>query len=221
MNKFQTIALSLLIIAGTNITTCALAAPVDTEEKDPDYIMDTSKIGNTDNGYVRSEQFLELGSPTPSALSMEGAQSLRSGSIDRALTVLQRAVEMAPLDLDNRILYAETLEKKLMSDPKLFNFIVKQWFFIYQKAEFYDHKYAALNHLVDLTGTQPKRFENAQKFLARVILPTDGSVKVAMGGPKVSDAKKNSKKAKIDKNNIDPDADIRHGKKDVSNDVWQ
>jgi len=108
------------------------------------------------------------------------------GNLDRALTVLQRSVEMAPLDMDGRILYAEALEKKLLKqeekDPILYNFLVKQWLFVYKKSEFADQAMQGLQHLTSLTGTQPKRFESIPKFLVRVLLPEDGSTKVALGG---------------------------------------
>jgi len=183
------------------------------EEKVPDYVMDTSKIGESENGYIRSEQLLELGNPTAGSLSIEGEQSLRQGGLNGALTVLQRAVEMAPLDMDNRILYAQTLEKKLMmekdkKDPKLFNFIVKQWYFVYKKAEFLDQSMLGLNHVMQLTGSRPKRFENARKFFARVLIPEDGSVKVALGGEKM-----NQSKAHLHKDiSEDPDKDFMQAK---------
>ncbi len=214
MNKIQTITLGLLLTASMT-GFCSQCAPAE-EEKTPDYIMDTSSIGNSENGYIRSEQLLELGSPTPSALSIEGEQSLRQGSIDRALTVLQRSVEMAPLDIDSRILYAQTLEKKLMmekdkKDPKLFNFCIKQWYCVYKKAEFLDQTMLGLSHVVELTGTQPKRFENAQKFFARVLLPEDGSVKVVIGGnnkPKIS-------KKKVDKDDMQFNSELTQSKSGV------
>jgi hypothetical protein len=212
MNKIKTAASFFLIIAASLSTNCQMAAAEDTdkdkEAKDPDYIMDTSNIGESDNGTIRSEQLLELGSLTPGALSLEGEQSLRQGSIDRALTVLQRSVELAPMDIDARILYAQTLEKKLMmekkkKDPALFNFLIKQWFFVYQKADYLDEKLQGLSHVVELTGTQPKRFERPAKFLARVLIPEDGSVKVVIGGNNPAATKKLAEKAALN-----PDKDF-------------
>ena len=154
--------------------------------KPEDYIMDTSGVGKTSGTIVSSDQFLELGVSSPNALRLEGEQSLRMGNLDRAITVLQRSVEMAPLDMDGRILYAEALEKKLIKqkekDPSLYNFLVKQWLFVYKKSEFPDQSMQGLQHLISLTGTQPKRMEKPEKFLTRILLPEDGSVKVALGG---------------------------------------
>ena len=100
------------------------------------------------------------------------------------------------------------MKTSLANDREIFNFLVKQWFFVYKKSEFLDQKFSALNHIIDLTGTRPKHFESPQKFLARVLLPEDGSVKVALGGNKAD----NNKKKSVDKNNIDPDSAIREGK---------
>ena len=125
VNRFRKLASASLVWA------VAIACISPAIARDDDFIMDTDCIGRSNNGVVTSDQFLELGVPTSNALRMEGEQSMRIGNLDRALTVLQRSVEMAPMDIDGRILYAEVLEKKLLKqkkrDPKLFNFIVKQF----------------------------------------------------------------------------------------------
>jgi hypothetical protein len=207
MNKIRTGLRFFLVITTSLTSSCLIASAQDadkgTKEKDPDYIMDTSKIGESENGVIRSEQLMELGTLTPGALSLEGEQSLREGSIDRALTVMQRSVELAPMDIDMRILYAQTLEKKLMmekdkKDPTLYNFIVKQWFFVYQKSEYYDQKMQGWSRVKQLTGTVPKRFEKPQKFLARVLMPEDGSAKVKIGGIATT-------RALASKKNLSPD----------------
>ncbi|MBC7999831.1 MAG: hypothetical protein IAF58_17890 [Leptolyngbya sp.] len=163
----------------------AFIAPANARERDDDFIMDTDVIGKSSNGVVSSDQFLELGVPTASALRIEGEQSLRIGNVDRALTVLQRSVEMAPMDIDGRIMYAEALEKRLLKqkvrDPKLFNFTIKQWLYVAKKSEFVDQSMMGVHHLQGLTGTSPKRWEKEKKFLARVMLPEDGSEKVRLG----------------------------------------
>lgn len=156
----------------------------DKRDSGPDWIKDTSGIGQSNNGYVRSDQILELGTCPPSALQLEGEHSLRLGNIDAALTALQRSVEMAPLDMEKRLLYSEALEKKLMSqkkkDPGLYNFLIKQYLFIFRKAEFVDQTMQARAHLVHLTGTAPKPFERSTTFLNRVLIPEDGSAEVAL-----------------------------------------
>ena len=105
--------------------------------RDADFIKDTTPIGHTDHGLVSSDQLLELGTQTSSALRLEGEQSMRFNNIDRAIVVLQKSVEMTPSDMDGRILYAEALEKKLNHqkdrDPSLFNFAVKQWLYVAKK----------------------------------------------------------------------------------------
>lgn len=156
-------------------------------ENDRAWIKDTSGIGKSRNGVVRNDQFLELGVGTPSCLQLEGESLLRTGNLEGALTVLQRAVEMAPMDMDKRILYGEALEKYLVKqkperDARLYNFLIKQWVFIATKAEFPDQKAIGRGHLLNLTGKFPGRWEKPEKFLATVLIPEDGSVKVTMGG---------------------------------------
>jgi len=169
---------------------CGLLAPASIARED--WIMDTSGIGKSHNGVVSSDQFLELGMNTPNSLRLEGEQSLRMGHLDRAIMVLQRSVEMAPLDIDGRIMYATALEQKLVGqkerDPALFNFCVKQWLFVSKKAEFPDQMMQGRSHLYNLAGSLPKMWENERKFLGRVLLPEDGSVRVALGKGKKKSA---------------------------------
>jgi tetratricopeptide (TPR) repeat protein len=152
--------------------------------------MDTSEIGRSRNGVIRNDQILEMGVPTASALQLEGESSMRLGNIDRAIVALQRAIELAPGDADKRLMYAEALEKKLMSqktkdrDPRFYNFVVKQWLYILQSADFPDQKMQAGSHLAALTGSVPRMFEKPHKYLARVLLPEDGSKPVLLGGAK-------------------------------------
>src|ERR1019366_4112635 len=67
-----------------------------------DYEVDTNGIGRDTQGVVNSGQLLELGVPSANGLRMEGEAYLRSGHLDQAITVLQRAVELAPTDVDDR-----------------------------------------------------------------------------------------------------------------------
>ncbi len=158
-------------------------------EKDNDFIFDTANVGRS-NGVIISDQLLELGMLSSDGLRLEGEQCIRLGNVDRACMILQKALEMSPGDMDGRILYASALEKKLMKqhskkrDPKLFNFVVKNWYFIYKKSDFHDQKAQAKNHLEKLAGTLPTRFERPGKYLGRVLIPEDGSVKVLLGGSK-------------------------------------
>lgn len=179
-NRFKKVAKATLVWAA------ALACIAPATAKEDDFIMDTDGIGKSNNGVVTSDQFLELGVPTPNALRMEGEQSMRIGNLDRALTVLQRSVEMSPMDIDGRIMYAEALEKKLLKqrkrDPKLYNFIIKQWLYVAKKSEFADQSMQGINHIQGLTGTRPGRWEKEKKFLARVLVPEDAHVKI--GAPK-------------------------------------
>jgi hypothetical protein len=160
----------------------------------PSWIKDTSGVGQSQDGVVRSNQILELGIAPANGLQLEGESMLRRGDLEGALVVLQRAVEQAPMDIEKRILYAQCLEKKLVKskkkDPALYNFLVKQWLFIFKKAEFADQAMAGKGHLYNLTGTFPKAFERERTFLARVLIPEDAPVKSAHKAPATEAAAK-------------------------------
>jgi hypothetical protein len=173
--------------------------------QNPDFIKNTRGVGHVDTGYVTSDQFLELGLTTPETLRLEGEQSLRTGNIDRALMVLQRSVEMAPYDMEGRILYAAALGKKFETrkDNALFNFLVKQWLYIYKHSDFSDQQMQALNNIAALTQTKPKKFESEKKFLVRVLRPEDQAYtpqKVALTDAEMGKTKAgaNKKKSELD-----------------------
>jgi hypothetical protein len=160
-----------------------------------DYQVDTSEIGRDSQGTVSSGQILELGVPNANGLRMEGESYLHSGHLNEAIRVLQRSVELAPSDVDSRMLYAEALEKKLLRqprqerDPGLYNFVVKQWLCVAKSGEFGDQMQQGFTHLVKLTGTFPKRREKEKKYLERVLIPEDGSVPVVIGARPVAGTK--------------------------------
>jgi hypothetical protein len=181
--KIGILDLALALIA-LGLSTAGPALSADSAPAD-DYVVDTSSINSDGHGVITSDQFLELGVPDANALRMEGENALKYGKVDRAIMVLQRAVEMQPRDMDGRILYSEALEKKLLKqkerDPRLYNFLLKQWLFIGKNAEYADQGQQGYNHLYKLCGVVPKRFEKEKKFLEHVLIPEDGSVKVVIG----------------------------------------
>ena len=128
--KLVNLSLVLSVISMMSSPLAVLAKPSTSKESKPkpEYIMDTSRIGQSNNGMILSNQILELGVVTPSALRLQGEQAIRMGNISRAIQVLQKAVEMNPLDMDGRVLYATALEKKLIKqkkrDPKLYNYVI-------------------------------------------------------------------------------------------------
>lgn len=181
-------AITGIKLASLVVVMSALSCPAG-QAKDQDFIYDTNNIGRS-NGVIMSDQLLELGMVNSNGLRLEGEQAIRLGNTDRACQLLQRSLEMQPGDMDGRILYASALEKKLIKqpskkrDPKLFNFVVKQWYYILAKSEFHDQKAQAKNHLEKLVGTLPKWREKPEKYLAKVLIPEDGSVKVPLGSSK-------------------------------------
>lgn len=182
-----TITLKSLAVFAVALSTAG-AALFDQAALADDFVVDTGKVGHVKHGVVSSDQMLELSTPTSSALRLEGEQAMRYNDINKAILVLQRAVEMSPSDIDGRVLYAEALEKKLTKqeerDPALFNFVVKQWLFVNKNSAFRDQAAQAAKHLKDLTGETPGRFESTTRYLTKVMVPEDGSQKVAFGHKK-------------------------------------
>ena len=76
---------------------------------------------------------------------------MRINNIERAITLLQKSVQLAPRDMDGHILYAEALEKKLAKqkdrDPALYNSVVKQWLYVAKNADFMDQANQGVKHL--------------------------------------------------------------------------
>jgi hypothetical protein len=138
------------------------------------------------SGQVQDDQFLELNTPSSEGMRLEGEQAMRYGNYDRAIAVLKKSVQMSPTDMDGRILFAEALEKKLLKqqvkDPALYNSVMKQWLIVSKNGNFMDQKMQGRAHLQSLAGTAPKHFESDVKFLSRILIPEDGSVKVALNG---------------------------------------
>lgn len=182
--SFLNQSLSILLVAASMIISFCTAQAF---AKDGAFD-DLSPFAHEGQGAVISDRMLELDTASSDALRLEGEQSMRDGNFNRAITMLQHALEMEPADMDGRLLYAEALEKKLLKqkdrDPVLYNQTVKQWLYIAKKAEFHDQNMQALQHLETLTGTKPQRFESPARFLARVLIAEDGSTKVALGGKK-------------------------------------
>jgi hypothetical protein len=138
------------------------------------------------SGQVQDDQFLELNTPSSEGMRLEGEQAMRYGNYDRAIAVLKKSVQISPTDMDGRILFAEALEKKLLKqqvkDPALYNSVMKQWLIVSKNGNFMDQKMQGRAHLQSLAGTAPKHFESDAKFLSRILIPEDGSVKVALNG---------------------------------------
>jgi len=135
---------------------------------------------------VQDDQLLELNTPSSDGMRLEGEQAMRYGNYDRAIAVLKKSVQMSPSDMDGRILFAEALEKKLLKqqvkDPVLYNSVMKQWLIVSKNGNFMDQKMQGRAHLLSLSGKAPKHFESDSKFLSRILIPEDGSVKVALSG---------------------------------------
>ncbi len=149
-------------------------------------LLASAPTGSQSSGQVQDDQLLELNTPSSEGMRLEGEQAMRYGNYDKAITVLKKSVQMSPSDMDGRILLAEALEKKLLKqqvkDPALYNSVMKQWLIVSKNGNFMDQKMQGRAHLQSLAGTAPKHFESDTKFLSRILIPEDGSVKVALNG---------------------------------------
>jgi hypothetical protein len=163
-------AVSCLLVAMT--TTNASA-------RSDEFMNNAGQTGH-DSALVSSDQMLDLGTSTSASLRLEGEQSMRFNNIERAIMVLQKAVEMAPSDMDGHILYAQALEKKLTKqkdrDPVLYNFVVKQWLYVAKKADFLDQSMQGKTHLFQLTGEKLHRWEPEGHYLSRVLMVANPAV---------------------------------------------
>ncbi len=195
--KWREVSPAVIFVAfGLAISPCY--AKKDTDKPTPSFIMDTSKVG-TEKKNVTTDQNVEMGVPLPNRLRLEGEDALRTGNLEHAITVLQKAVEIAPNNMDGRILYSEALEKKLdgqlKKDPKLFNYLVKQWLYVARRSEFSDQRVQGYKHLEELTGVVPKRMDSEKHYLLKVLKPEEEapSPEVAKGESKADDTKEPAK----------------------------
>ena len=116
-----------------------------------------------------------ISSMNPADLRARALACLKQGEADAAIKLVERAIEMQPEDLDGRQTYAQALENKVMAqtepDSHLFNQCLRQWYFIYKKAEYSELVKLAAGHLQELTGKSPYIWPGAKMYLSRVMLP--------------------------------------------------
>lgn len=142
---------------------------------------------------IGSDEMLDLGAPTADSLQLEGDQALRMGDMKTALKDLQKAVALDPKNVQARSRYAEALEQRLRKqatpDPKLYNFVIKQWVHAYKDAQYdeSEERTKAHNHLESLCGSTPKFYETSKRFLDKTLLPEDGTAKVSFADAKSND----------------------------------
>lgn len=185
-SKLRTNAQWLTVLAIVSMSSSAIFGSNPAEAKKRP--ADTEEAVSNDHNSVTSDGFLDLGMSSADALRLEGEQCLRLNNVDRAIKVLTKAVEMAPSDMDGRILYAQALQRRLdgevEKEPQLFNQVVKQWLYVLHESGSTEHQTLAAKALHGLTGKRARRFENEKKFLSRVLLPEPDATKVALNGNK-------------------------------------
>jgi hypothetical protein len=141
--------------------------------------------GGLSHRTVVSDNLLQLRGASVDSLKLEGEQALHFGNFDKAITVLHKALELAPSNTDSRTLYTDAMEGKLRAqknqDPKLYNAVVKQWVFIYKNSD-QDQRLLAQKRLQELTGIAPPKLKSLSHYLDKVTIPEDGSTQVAIGG---------------------------------------
>lgn len=172
-------------------TTAAKASKVSTKES-----ADINEVAPT----MLFDEILDPGQRRPKAVMMSAEAALRSDRVERAIQLSRRAMQRDPDDLDIHKSLAEALERKLEmqtdKDPKLFGECVREWLIVMRNGAgmekgtnfrgaggildhfFGDEEYyiEARKRVKHLTGYLPKPWETNDRFLKRVLTPSQAEL---------------------------------------------
>ncbi|OPZ90820.1 MAG: hypothetical protein BWY75_00570 [bacterium ADurb.Bin425] len=136
---------------------------------------------------ITSEEF-----ESPRILILKAQQALRHRDVDRAVSQMERAMALAPKDVDVHYFYALSLEAKMkrarFKDEKTFGNCVSSWLKLYRgevgdekgltfkgvglaAGSFSDDEMAmhGKEHLLSLVGFLPKAWESDKKYVKRAV----------------------------------------------------
>ena len=145
-------------------------------------------------GHVSNDNVMVHKDSSPFSLTVQAQRAMKSDHPEHAIKLCKRAFELDPDCAETHQVYAEALERKLAlektEDPELFNLCVKEWLAVLRNqygeeagtsfhgialplagGKWYeddDRHRPARQHLIKLTGSQPKIWETNEKFLKRV-----------------------------------------------------
>jgi hypothetical protein len=185
-------ALSILLVCGQLYLYWSEAAPAYCQSNAN--TSNSQAVGKTESKAVlreyddiTSEEF-----ESPRILILKAQQALRHRDVDRAVSQMERAIGLAPKDVDVHYFYALSLEAKMkrarFKDEKTFGNCVNSWLKLYRgevgdekgltfkgvglaAGSFSDDEMAmqGKEHLLSLVGFLPKAWESDKKYVKRAV----------------------------------------------------
>lgn len=158
----------------------------------PAYSQSTAGLAQTKSkGYITMDEVL-VHTKNSRQLVMIGKQAIRRGEYERAIKVLNKAIQLNYDDIDAHLHLGEALQDKLEDqeekDPYVFEKCLKEYLLVYRGEVgeekgltfkglgFMTDRYAdeergiiAKKNIVKLTGAAPKMWETDNKFIARML----------------------------------------------------
>lgn len=157
-----------------------------------------SLLQQTSKGYIDSDEVLTR-SKHNRQITLVAQQAIRRGDYERAIKLLNRALEINDDDMDTHRLLAEALQDKLEAqderDPYLFEKCIKEWLIVYRgevgeekgltfhglgfmtdRFADEDRGIVAKQQLKKLTGHAPKMWETDSKYITRMMRKDSANV---------------------------------------------
>lgn len=169
----------------------------------PAYAQDESSVGYYSNGYrpIQNDDFLGLAHNTPETYLFRAEVAINRQQWGQAVKYLRKSMRGNDDDIDTHKFLAICLEKQMEEqvdrDPSMFKECVKEWLIVLRNTKgaekgltfknglsptnnkkWEDEQTAGMarQHLKELTGEEPKRWETNDKFIARVAKPAEENV---------------------------------------------
>lgn len=169
----------------------------------PASAQDSSGVGYYSSGYrpIQNEDFLGLAHNTPETYLFRAEVAINRQQWGQAVKFLRKSMKGNDDDIDTHKYLAICLEKQMDEeserDPSKFKECVKEWLVVLRNTKgaekgltfknglsptnnkkWEDEQTAGMarQHLKELTGQEPKRWETNDKFIARVSKPAEENV---------------------------------------------
>ncbi len=186
------------ILAATACLTVALTLQIL-----PTSAQDSSGVGYYSSGYrpIQNEDFLGLAHNSPETYLFRAEVAINREQWGQAVKYLRKSMKGNDDDIDTHKYLAVCLEKQMDEetdrDPAKFKECVKEWLVVLRNTKgaekgltfknglsptnnkkWEDEQTAGMarQHLKELTGQEPKRWETNEKFIARVAKPAEENV---------------------------------------------
>jgi len=169
----------------------------------PSHAQDESSAGYYSNGYrpIQNDDFLGLAHNSPETYLFRAEVAINRQQWAQAVKYLRKSMRGNDDDIDTHKYLAICLEKQMDEqvdrDPGMFKECVKEWLVVLRNTKgaekgltfknglsptnnkkWEDEQTAGMarQHLKELTGEEPKRWETNDKFIARVAKPAEENV---------------------------------------------